>query len=256
MGRLKHDISPDTSPRTPLPRPLQIVLLALLGILAVVALPPLLRWRQMGEERALSLSNIRRLGTGALLYSQDWDGRLMPSASPVAGGWETWPQILQPYVGAKEIFQNPSNPTTGVTCDPRFHYPVTSSYALNRRFWNTFSPGPFPLESLELSEQTVMFVEAGPFWTAPTRNAHLSDGGAALLEYGDTTDRLQSLVPYPSTHDGRIAVVAADGHGVIVTVEHYDVKTRHDPLYGRIGSNIYNWNGGHPNGETDRPPRD
>ena len=211
----------------------------------------------MGEQRALSLSNIRRIGTGALLYAQDWDGRLMPVAERLpSGGRQTWPETLRPYVGGDATFENPCNPTTAATRHPTEGYPIHSSYALNRRFWDVFAPGPFPLDNLELSEQTAMFLEAGPFWGSPTRKLRPPASAPALLEYGDTADRWQSLVPYPSTHDGRIAVVAADGHGVIVSVEHYDFKSRHDTLYGRIGGNIYNWNGGHPNGETDRPPRE
>lgn len=236
---------------------MRVCAVVLIGLAAGLFVPPLLRWRQMGEERALSLSNLRRVGTGALLYAQDWDGRLMPVAERSAdGGWQTWPDTLRPYVGGDSTFLNPANPTVAATHHPTAGYPVRSSYAFNRRFWNTFSPGPFPLENLELSEQTVLFVEAGPFWNDPIRKVRATDPHPALLDYGDTTDRRQSLVPYPSTHDGRMAVVAADGHGVIVTVEHYDAKTRHDTQYGRLGGNIYNWNGGHPNGETDRAPRE
>lgn len=78
-----------------------------------------------------------------------------------------------------------------------------------------------------------------------------------LLEYGDTMDRYGSYFPYPSTHNGLMAVVAADGHGVILNVQHYTTKDgSHDRGYGRIGSGIYNWNGGHANGETDRPAKE
>ena len=237
-------------------RLLRVGIIAVIGLTVWLVLPPLLHWRQMGEERARSLSNIRRIATGALLYAQDWDGRLMPVAERLTTGvWETWPQTLKPYVGGDDTFENPANPTT-TTRRPVDKYLVRSSYALNHRFWSTFSPGPFPLDNLELSEQTALFVEAGPFWSAPTHNVRSAQPRPALLDYGDTTDRRQALIPYPSTHDGRMAVVAADGHGVMVTVEHYDGSARHDTLYGRIGGNIYNWNGGHPNGETDSAPRE
>jgi prepilin-type processing-associated H-X9-DG protein len=96
-------------------------------------------------------------------------------------------------------------------------------------------------------------------WRRP-RSPDSSDAngtGFALLDYGDTTDRYRNLFAYPSPHDGRMTVVAADGHGLLITVDHYGpADGSHDPLYGRVGGNIYNWNGGHPNGETDRPPRE
>ncbi len=259
MGALTPEPPTELSQRVAATRPHWPVwagMALLVCIFAGIGLPPLLEWRQMGERRALSLSNIRRIGTGALLYAQDWDGRLMPVAEPLNGRWQTWPETLRPYVGGESTFENPSNPTNSATHDPTSGYPVRASYAFNRRFWSAFSPGPFPLDNLELSEQTAMFVEAGPFWISPTHKPSANSSALALLDYGDTTDRWQGLVPYPSTHDGRIAVVAADGHGAIVTVEHYDGKTRHDPLYGRLGGNLYNWNGGHPNGATDRAPRE
>jgi hypothetical protein len=263
MGALNPETPPEPALSVPISRPawpLRAGGVLLLGIAAWIGLPPLLQWRQMGEQRALSLSNIRRIGTGALLYAQDWDGRLMPLAERESGGdrptWHTWPETLRPYVSGESTFENPSNPTTAATSDPTLGCPVHASYAFNRRFWNVFSPGPFPLENLELSEQTAMFVEAGPFWSRPTHKLRTDSPAYALLGYGDTTDRWKGLVTYPSTHDGRMAVVAADGHGIVVTVEHYDTKSRHDPLYGRIGGSLYDWNGGHPNGETDRAPRE
>ncbi len=69
-----------------------------------------------------------------------------------------------------------------------------------------------------------------------------SDTGAAPLAY-------------PSPHDRRMNVTAADTHTATVKVAHYR-PAGHDPLYGRLGGNIYNWNGGHPNGDTAGPPRE
>ena len=235
----------------------------ILTLLAIVALPPLIDWQRMGQERALSLSNIRRLGLALLLYSQDWDGRAMPLTTKLpTGELRGWPQILKPYVNPASVFSNPSNPITPFQSS--FHSPddghtIETSYAFNRRFWNTFADGPFPMENLELPAQTALFVEAGPV-RGPARHPsrrNAQSPNIALDSYGDTTDRINSLAPYPSTHDGQMVVVAADGHGLLVRVEHYSVDDgNHDPLLGRLGGNIYNWNGGHPNGETDRPPHE
>ncbi len=141
--------------------------------------------------------------------------------------------------------------------DPARSFVVSTSYALNARFWNTFAPGPFPVDNLELPAQTALFVEAGPMSAqalrAPRSNAESHDW--ARLEYGDTADVVEGLWPYPSTHGGKMAVVAADGHAVSLTVEHYaPTSGPHNALYGRIGGDIYNWNGGHANGDVDHPP--
>jgi hypothetical protein len=79
----------------------------------------------------------------------------------------------------------------------------------------------------------------------------------ARLIYSDTLDRVDGFCPYPSPHAGKMVVVAADGHAEVIDIEHYTREDgAHDRLYGRLGKDLYNWNGGHPNGETDRPPRE
>jgi hypothetical protein len=239
-------------------------LLALLAVVVILALlPPLHAWQQSGEQRSLSLSNLRRLATSAQLYAQDYDGRIIPPAERLPDGlWLTWPDRLNAYGAIPAILDNPANPVSsapGPLKHPTLGYKIRTSYALNRRFFGTFAPGPFSLDNLELPEQTVLFIEAGPMWSTSGRQAHdpPTPHRVARLDYGDTTDRTGLLFPYPSTHEGRIAVAAADGHAVTVRVEHYTPSDGpHDPLYGRLGGNIYNWNGGHPNGETDRPPHE
>jgi len=231
----------------------------LIAILAGITLPPFFLWQRMGQQRAASLSNIRRIAQGALLYTQDWDGLPVPLETRLPSGqWNNWPRLLQPYLQSPSIFSNPANPLDPFHSrihDPEKGYPIDSAYALNRRFWGTFGPGPFPFNDLELPESTAFFVEAGPMWEQPAHTEHASPFGLQL--YGDTTDRYRQWIPYPSTHDGKMVVAAADGHGALIKVEHYGNESReHNPLYGRLGGDIYNWNGGHPNGETDRPPRE
>lgn len=257
MGALSDGAEP--APVTPRGR-WRRWLLAASVLAALLGLPSLLSWQQRGLNRAAGLSNIRRVAYGALLYSQDWDGRFMPIARRrETGDWQTWPQTLSPYVGTPATFSNPANPVQESLKHPSEGYPVLTSFAFNRRFWDTFAPGPFPLENLELPAQTALFVGAGPMWRdpleAPRRRADGTD--TALLEYGDTLDRRDGFSPYPSPHDGQTVVAAADGHGILVKVQHYTASQgEHDRLFGRIGGDIYNWNGGHPNGETDRPSRE
>ena len=232
---------------------------AVAAVATILVVPELLRWYRVGEERTLSLTNIRRLSQGALLYAQDWDAATMPPPYEVQPGvWQSWPALLRPYVSPDSTFSNPSNPVIPFHSslrDPIHDYAVNSSFAVNRRFWNCFGKGPFPLDNLELPEQTALFVEAGKMWKDPLKYSPWRPIG--LLEYGDMEDRVGSYCPYPSTHDGLMSIVAADGHGIIVSVLHYRPKTGpHDEMYGRIGSNIYNWNGGHPNGQTDHPARE
>src|SRR5207249_12122019 len=108
----------------------------------------------------------RRLGTALLVYSQDWDSKPMPLTRRLpTGEIGGWPYLLRPYVSPASVFSNPSNPVTPFRSSfrsPQDNHIIGTSYAFNRRFWNTFAPGPFPVENLELPEQTVLFLEAGP----------------------------------------------------------------------------------------------
>jgi hypothetical protein len=235
----------------------------LVALLVSLGLPPLLSWQRLEQQRAVSLSNLHRLSMGLLLYTQDWDGHTMrPAERRPDGSWRTWVDALHPYVGVPTFFSDPANPVAPFgpkVRHPVYGYPISSSYALNRRLWDTFSPGPFPLDNLELPGQTVLFVEAGPMWRDPRRppRRDAERASIALLDYGDTTDRVQGFCPYPSPYEGRMPLAAVDGHAAIVRVMHYSAaEGPHDPLYGRIGDNIYDWNGGYLNGQTDSPPRE
>ncbi len=230
------------------------------GIVMLVAAIPIFSWQQMGQKRAESLARLHRLAYCALLYAQDWDGRIMAPARKLPNAtWETWPEVLKAYISDSSTYENPANPVGGSGRPfkhPTLLYAVHTSYAMNRRFWDTFSPGPFPLENLEISGQTVLFVEAGPMKLNPRRPeaSDNRDQPYALLDYGDTTDMINLLYPYPSTHAGKMAIAAADGHVALTKVFYYSAQDgRHDIMLGNIGNGIYNWNGGRANGETDRP---
>ncbi len=230
------------------------------GAVMIMASIPLYSWQKMGQQRAESLANLHRVVYGALLYAQDWDGRLMvPARKLPDSSWETWPDLLKAYVTDPASFDNPSNSvfSTGhKLIHPTLHYEINTSYAMNRRFWDTFGPGPFPMDNLETSGQTALFVEAGPMQRKPREieTDARKVSSAAIIDYGDTADIIQNRFPYPSTHYGKMVVAAADGHVSLTKVAHYSSHDgMHDPLLGRIGNGIYNWNGGHANGETERP---
>ena len=102
-----------------------------------------------------------------------------------------------------------------------------------------------------------MFLEAGPLQKDPLHPVPAASPAIARLDYGDISDTSSGLFCYPSTHSGKIALVAADGHAETVPVAHYKpTDGPHDKTYGRIGGALYNWNGGFATGETDKPARE
>lgn len=243
----------------------QLIAAGVAVVMLAILLPPLFGWQIENQQKALSLSNMRRVSTGCLTYMQDWEERMPPPVQRTPEGFTVaWPRLVRPYVSLDEAFSNPSNPVKPFSDHPLLHDPqdqraVDTSYALNRRFWGEFGPGPFPVGNLEIPEQTALLVEAGRMAADPRhpRLAGASTPGLATDLYGDTTDRVQGQSPYPSTHGGQFGIVAGDGHGVMTRVLYYSsTDGPHDRRYGRVGDGIYDWNGGHPNGETDRPARE
>lgn len=226
-------------------------------VVAVVSAPSLLAWQRDNSDRIASISHLHRLAYGLQLYSQDYDGDL---PEPVTTrGCIDWTERVRGYCEQQWVLHNPATQHAAKLVDPASGCRVRADYALNSRFQSTFARGPFPLYNLELPAQTALLVEAGCMTVTTGRGTKPLQykGDQASFEYTDTQSRVRGLIPYPSTHDHRIALVAADGHAVSVRVAHYSAKDGpHDQMYGRIGGAIYNWNGGRPNGHPSDPPRE
>lgn len=220
-------------------------------LLLALAIVQALQWQREEAAKTGCLTNERRLATALLLYGQDHDGRLPPPEYRLPDDtWRHWLDILRPYISQEEITTCPSNPVEGAV-EPFRGYSYSSGYALNCRFYNVFDPGPFPIENLELPAQTVLLVEGGSFPLKQISGVNVPGLGAMSLY----TDTAEWPFAYRSPHKGRMNVVAADGHTVSLKIAHY-TPTGHEARYGRLGGSIYNWNGGHPNGDTGGPPRE
>ncbi len=252
------ELSPDTPPvKANMPIQTRILLTAFIVIVAAVVTPPIFMWRTREMAQALSLSHLHRLSYDLQLYAQDYDGGLpQPIDSRACIDWTT---RLRGYNIHKSTLINPSNHSDVPIHDPLDACQVHSGYALNERFYGYFAKGPFPLYNLEIPEQTALLVEAGPMWNRTGRHgdAGVKSSHYGMFAYTDTEDRVSNLVPFPSTHNGRLAIVAADGHALSVRVMHYSKKDGpHNRIYGRIGNDIYDWNGGRMNGHTESPPQE
>lgn len=243
-------MSPEETEVTPAPSRFSLRWAAPLLVLAVAA--AIFLWLGLREALASAtktrcITNERRISSAILLYCQDHDGRLpLPEYEAAPGKWRHWFGLLQSYLPPDEELVCPQIDIRGAR-EREHGYPFGTSYALNARFFGTFTAGPFPLENLEMPAQTAMLVESQPFLEPAGQ-----PGAQRLILtlYHDTTGLASA---YPSLHEGRMNVAAADGHVATVKPAHYE-PNGHDRLLGRLGGTIYNWNGGHPNGDTSGPP--
>ncbi len=215
-------------------------------------------WRQDERAEIVTLTNLQRLGNGTLLYAQDWDGRPPPARFPLEeGAARLWSDALKPYIEARHLI-NPANPFPETAKRGSGFAPPVPGFAMNVRFTELGSGRTTSLEGLELPGRTALFVGAGPSWKNPL-DASEGQGTDGSPLYDDISDRDEKgCFRYPSSLRKRLPVGAADGHAELVEVENY-VPTPaqpHDRRFGQIGSGIYNWNGGCPPGETDRPPHE
>lgn len=82
-----------------------LVVIAIIAILAAILFPVFAKAREAARKTSC-LNNLKQLGTGVMMYSQDYD-ETYPNRSQLAGHWG---YAIQPYVKNYNLFQCPSNP--------------------------------------------------------------------------------------------------------------------------------------------------
>jgi len=89
-----------------------LVVIAIISILAGILFPVFSRAREQARKSAC-LSNLKQIGTAAMMYTQDYDERL-PMANFSVGRWYT---LLQPYAKSMQVFVCPtSGPVPSSVC--------------------------------------------------------------------------------------------------------------------------------------------
>jgi len=89
-----------------------LIVIAIISILAAILFPVFARARESAR-RASCLSNMKQIGLAYLMYSQDYDEKLMPAFVNVRPNYQWpenwWPYVLQPYVKSTQVFICPSS---------------------------------------------------------------------------------------------------------------------------------------------------
>ena len=111
-----------------------LVVIAIIAILAAILFPVFARARE-NARRASCQSNLKQLGLGFLQYTQDYDERLPVQVQASFPPYYSWVQIVQPYIKSYQLFQCPSESTSGST-----------------QIVNTWANGGYPNTSVSISE--------------------------------------------------------------------------------------------------------
>jgi len=96
-----------------------LVVIAIIAILAAILFPVFAKAREKARQASCQ-SNLRQMGTAALMYAQDYDGRWILLSLPnvawgLPTGGHTWQVGIQPYMKSYQIQDCPS-----FACEPRW----------------------------------------------------------------------------------------------------------------------------------------
>jgi len=82
-----------------------LVVIAIISILAAILFPVFARARE-NARRASCMSNLKQIGLGMMMYTQDFDEHVV---SHTLNSGLTWYSTLQPYVKSSQLFFCPSS---------------------------------------------------------------------------------------------------------------------------------------------------
>ncbi len=131
-----------------------LVVIAIIAILAAILFPVFAQARE--KARAIScLSNMKQIGLGQIMYTQDYDERfpcgVLPTSGPGFSGIG-WAGQTYPYVKNSQLFKCPNDPNQATQVNGVTVVPV--SYAINYR------PLFYPMASLQSPASTILVTEA------------------------------------------------------------------------------------------------
>jgi prepilin-type N-terminal cleavage/methylation domain-containing protein/prepilin-type processing-associated H-X9-DG protein len=88
-----------------------LVVIAIIAILAAILFPVFAQAREKARQTSCA-SNMKQIGTGMLMYVEDYDGVYVPhiAAAPVASQQKRWPQLIDPYLKSRALHSCPSGP--------------------------------------------------------------------------------------------------------------------------------------------------
>lgn len=201
-----------------------LVVIAIIAILSAILFPVFARARE-NARRASCISNLKQIGLGAMMYTQDYDDTL-PHAYSVNGApspdgidtfgdgqvtW-TWWQMLYPYTKSSQINICPSFDPSGVSL-------WRARYGANFIVLNHPSYAPVKLASIQTVANTYMTFDAGNYQIQPVFVGGAASGAGSeyLPGMGDigldcSTAGGQKSDCESGRHFGGDNVAFADGH--------------------------------------------
>ena len=199
-----------------------LVVIAIIAVLAAILFPVFAQAREKARQASCT-SNTRQLALGVLMYAQDYDETLPPTAIPSQNADGTlWPELLAPYLKNNQIRRCPSDAKAKL-----------NSYGLNELiFADLTDPGSrqIPIRTLAVIQtpaDTVMLAELGTQDDFQTDRPDAYKSTAPSIALNDDADAR----PAPR-HFKRVNLGLMDGHAKAFRLEQfYTNQTPPDKWY-------------------------
>ena len=220
-----------------------LVVIAIIAILAAILFPVFARAREKARQTSC-LSNLKQLGLGLLMYSQDYDEKfptyLWGEGNTGVANSCTWWGGIYPYVKNVQIFACPSRNTTGndsfpvwLPSNPQF-VNQSINYGYNELMANT--AGGIAMARLTSPSETVVLGDCssswiGGYWSATDRSLLIRIAYAAgAAGCGCPPNMAQITQTGQSAHNGGGNIAFADGHTKWFTANNVRTITGGGPL--------------------------
>ncbi len=177
-----------------------LVVIAIIAILAAILFPVFARAREKAKQTSC-LSNLKQIGTAAVMYVTDYDdnlfGHIAGTRYPQNPGDLTWPwsspyymwhQQIYPYVKNLQLFTCPSMPRSSLTADATGGPAYDSSLGYGMNYWVTYFYYYLNMSDFTRPAETIWFTDCRYYVvyptyylaTYPTHYAYGQDGYARL----------------------------------------------------------------------------
>ncbi len=207
-----------------------LVVIAIIAILAAILFPVFAQAREKARQSSCQ-SNLRQLGTGLLMYSQDYDelfpNAYMPAYSGISwaqwgGSWNSccifWPQLAYPYFKNTGVFTCPSIASYRTT-------PYLGHYGANNDIMRNFGSVARAQAELQAPASSYLAMDAGPYQigsgnvVSPGGSFWYTPGSCTLAGVNPASPPNGHVIASPldrdclsGRHSGGIDVLFADGH--------------------------------------------
>ena len=139
-----------------------LVVIAIISILAAILFPVFSKVREKARQ-ATCASNLRNLTLGLLMYTQDSDERVPLSAYATPTGFVAWFDLIDPYVGNKDVWHCPSSAISPTDANGKVtsHFGYNAYYltGVNLYFSNVGAQKPLSLGDIDHPSTTVLFTD-------------------------------------------------------------------------------------------------